>query len=164
MKRKKLFCSMCLMLSVILLCSSCGITPLTPFTELDFGNTVGDMLEIYGETDDVSINAEEGLTNYFYPYEYKEKEGKLHFSVNSEDKIERISWEYEPTTPEEVTAYADEWEAYFTEKYGEPDFENPAGMVWYTSTANVGIFKAAIFAHNVVHIRYYSPTEENMTQ
>ena len=170
MKQKTSFLSVCLLLFVMLVCNNCGIfegKPLTPFTELDFDSTVGDMLEAYGETNEININEEEGLTEYFYPYEHEGRTGQLRFSVNSEDKIERISWIYQPSAAEEVVACAEEWGTLFTDTYGEPDFENPAGKVWYTPRANIGIFRVSILSNNIVRIMFYPPAEQetsNVTQ
>lgn len=152
-----------LLLFVMLVCSSCGISkeePLTPFTELDFNNTVGDMLEIYGETQEIKVN-EDGYTEYFYPYEYEGRTGQLRFSVNSQNKIEQISWLYEPLTADEVTTCAEEWENLFIETYGEPDFTNEVGKMWYTKLATIGVVKASVLSINIVWIIYTNPEIKN---
>lgn len=163
MKQKVSLFLIYLLLFVMLVCSSCGISngePLTPFTELDFNNTVGDMLEVYGETQEIKVN-EDGYTEYFYPYEYEGRTGELRFSVNSQNKIEQISWLYEPLTADEVTTCAEEWENLFIETYGEPDFTNSAGKIWYTKLATIGVAKASFFSTNVVWIIYTNPEIKN---
>lgn len=156
-KRVSLSLLMAIILAMILV--GCGeTTAKPPFSSVALDCSEQDVINAYGECEDVGVN-DEGGNVYSYPCTYQEKDGEIYINFTSDGKIKNISWSYNPQSEEEYNALKSAITDEYTEKYGNPALTNEAGSAWNLNKFNVGLFAYALRGNYRVQVTFNPPAE-----
>lgn len=125
-----------------------------PFSNMQWDATQAEVIAEYGTPDEEYDNQYYGHIISYDDVEFEGYTGKARYCFN-DDKLTSIVF-YIPKYDLDTVEYFRE---YYRSKYGEPDFTNTAGVIWYEELANYGVSASAVGV-GCVMCNFGKPTEE----
>lgn len=150
MKKITVFCLSLLVIAVFLTgCSGLGGKPF-PFSDAKWSSSKSDVVKIMGSDPDEEYDTDDGLhVLQFNDCKYDEYSGLIRYCYK-DDKLAQVIFEFDEYSDETLNHFNDE----FTSKYGEPDFNNEAGKVWYDGDLSIGLAGVSIFDSGMLMVSY----------
>lgn len=147
MKKLHRFCIAHLTLAVIFcLLSGCQkkIYP-CPFTTITWENTLDDILDLEGDSQE-SYDSVYGGTTYTFPKEYNELQGTVKYMFDESERLVCISWMYQCSDSGELNAVYEKLHSEAENALGKSGYEYntaqfadaaPFNDVWYLESGNI---------------------------
>lgn len=125
-----------------------------PFSYANWQTTRSELIDLMGKQPDEEYDTDEYHILQYNDCDYDDYSGLTRYCFVS-DRLVNVHFIF--------GAYDEKIESHFYElyksKYGEPDFDNEFGKVWYTNNANVSVSGTRLFG-GFVQCVFHEPTNE----
>lgn len=132
------------MFSFLVACSALGRenSPyLTP--ELTWDSDISEIESVYG-TETESYETEENGKGYQYKYTYDGLDGNLNFVFDENGQLYKVSFQSVIDSEDDYDSICKKWSEEFSNKYGQPHFENESGTLWIANDEAISLLHAEL--------------------
>ncbi|GAA0807338.1 hypothetical protein GCM10008910_47270 [Faecalicatena orotica] len=146
--------------SVLTGCSSSGKTVEFPFTSITWDDTIDDMVELEG-TSDNTYDSIYGGTTYAYPKEYLDLKGTVKYMYDGDEKLMCVAWVYSADLSDDLEETYDTIHEKLEKAHGESGYntENSTnhGSVWYLDEGNIILSAVTTDTQKALQYSYLNP-------
>lgn len=146
--------------SVLAGCSSSKRAAEFPFTKITWDDTIDDVVELEG-TSDNTYDSIYGGTTYAYPKEYLDLKGTVKYMFDADEKLMCVAWVYSADLNDDLKEPYDTIHDKLEKAHGESGYntENPTnyGSVWYLDEGNIILSAVTTDTQKALQYSYLNP-------